>query len=845
MTSGPVGIAARLVAIGIPVLGCSVLLHDFRSDVSKHLAPDVLVFPELLAFASSAVSHGSLLGLPLIIIAAMLPTYEQLGLFYLGRRFDLGANARQDEPILYESRDLVTHAVCIGMTGSGKTGLGITIIEEAAIDQIPVLAIDPKGDLSNLLLTFPDLAPADFAPWIDERQARSQQLTREAAAERAAAGWKQGLAEWDQDGARIARLKSAVDVRVYTPGSNAGIPLSVLKALRVETDEPEEAAARATTVAASLLSLAGVNDVGPHSREHALVAALLNQGGPHAGTDLPRLVEQILRPPFDRIGVMDLEGFYPARDRQELALRFNSVLATPGFDIWMKGEPVDLSTMLFDSTGRPRIAIVSVAHLDEGQRMMAVALLLNAAVQWTRRQGGSSSLRALLYMDEVFGYLPPVANPPSKVPLLTLLKQARASGVGVMLATQNPVDLDYKALSNTGTWFLGKLQTERDKSRVLDGLEGVSSSWTREQLDKTLTALRSRVFLMHNVHEQEPVTFETRWALSYLRGPLTREELQRAIGAPGGTQPAPAAAPPGRASDKPVLPAGVAEYFLPSPVVPAAYEPVLYGSALVQYTDARRGIDVAAPVQAITPVTGGALAVSWDAATPIDVAPESLTRTSANAAARFGALPAAATNAKNYAAWAGDFEQWIVRAKPLRLYSAPAYRLNSRPGESEADFSARVQQAAREKRDAAVEKLRAKYASRVARATEKIRRAEDSIAREQQQVSQQKTQTAVSLGATLLGALMGRKAVSLSTLGRATTTARGVGRSMKEAADVAQAQERRRAAEEELQAIEAELQREVQALHESAPDVVIDTTEVKPKRAGVDVRLVALAWKPS
>jgi hypothetical protein len=799
-------------------------------------------------------------------MAAMLPAYEQLGLFYLGRRFDLSAGTRRSEPILYESRDLVTHAVCIGMTGSGKTGLGITVIEEAALDQIPVLAIDPKGDLSNLLLTFPNLAPDDFAPWVDERQARSEQLTREAAAEQVAIRWKKGLADWDQDGARIGRLKSAVDVRVYTPGSSTGIPLSVLRALRVGTDEPEDAAARSTTVAGSLLALAGVTDTGPHSREQALVAALLGHGGPDAPMDLPRLVEQILRPPFDRIGVMDLESFYPARDRQELALRFNSVLATPGFDIWMKGEPADLSGMLFDAKGRPRIAIVSVAHLDEAQRMMAVALVLNAAVEWTRRQGGSPSLRALVYMDEVFGYLPPVANPPSKLPLLTLLKQARAAGVGVMLATQNPVDLDYKALSNTGTWFLGKLQTERDKARVLDGLEGVSSSWKRQQLDRTLSALRSRVFLMHNVHEQEPVAFETRWALSYLRGPLTREELRRAIGTAASGQ-TPAAGHPAEAglhgdpypaeaglhadaartvamADKPVLPAGIAEYFLPSPVPPAAYEPVLYGSARVQYTDAKRGIDITAPVHAITPITDGPVPVNWDNASRIDVLPDSLARAAANAAARYGALPAAARNTKSYAEWVDDFEQWIVRAQPLRLYSSPAHKLSSRPGESEADFSARVRQAAREQRDVAVERLRTKYAARIARAAEKNRRALESVAREQQQVSQQKTQTAVSLGATLLGALMGRKAVSMSTLGRATTTARGVGRSMKEAADVAQAQERQRAADEELRAIEADLEREVQALHEGAPDAVIETTEIKPKRAGVDARLVALAWQP-
>ena len=781
-------------------------------------------------------------------MTGMLPPYEQLGLFYLGRRFDLRSGTRLPEPILYESKDLVTHAVCIGMTGSGKTGLGITIIEEAAIDNIPVLAIDPKGDLSNLLLTFPSLSASDFAPWVDERQAQAQQLTRETAAEQTAARWQKGLAEWDQDGSRIDRLRAAVDIRVYTPGSRTGTPLSVLKSLRVAAEDPEDAAARATTVAASLLSLAGITDAGPHSREHALVAALLTQADGQA--DLPRLVEQILRPPFDRLGVMDLETFYPAKERQELALRFNSVLATPGFDVWMAGDPPDVGSMLFTPQGKPRIAIVSVAHLDEAQRMMAVSLVLNATLEWTRRQSGTPSLRALLYMDEVFGYLPPVANPPSKLPLLTLLKQARAAGVGVMLATQTPVDLDYKALSNTGTWFLGKLQTERDKSRVLDGLEGLSSSLTREELDQTLSGLRSRVFLMHNVHEKEPVTYETRWTLSYLRGPLTREELRRAIGTPAAA-PSTASAPAATANshsapsqDKPVLPAGISEYFLPSPTAPMSYEPVLYGSALVQYADSRRGIDVSAVVHAVTAITDGAIAVDWDGASPTDAGPEALTRTPAGAPARFGVLPAAARNPKSYAAWADDFEGWVVRAKPLRLFSAPAYKLSSKPGETEAEFTARVQQAGRERRDAAVEKLRAKYAPKVTRAADKIRRAQETLAREQQQASQQKLQTALSFGATLLGAVMGRKAVSMSTLGRATTAARGVSRSSKEAADVALAEQRQREVDEELKAIEAELEREVQALQDDMPDAGIEITEIKPRKAGVDVRLVALAWKP-
>ena len=424
--------------------------------------------------------------------------------------------------MLYDSKDLLTHAVCVGMTGSGKTGLGIGLIEEAAIDGVPVLAIDPKGDLSNLLLTFPSMSPDDFAPWVP------QDANTAAAAEGAAASWKAGLAEWDQAPDRIARLRAAADVRVYTPGSRAATPLALLGSLRPsEGADDEDVAGWASNTAASLLSLAGFGDVAPHSREHTLLATILTSVT-HARADLPWLVQQIQRPAFTSIGVLDLETFFPMKERQELALRFNSILASPGFSVWLSGEPLDIASMLYTPEGRPRIAIVSIAHLDDAQRMLVVSMLLNAALTWTRRQTGTTSLRAMFYMDEVFGYLPPVANPPSKLPLLTLLKQARAFGVGIVLATQNPVDLDYKALSNTGTWFLGKLQTERDKARVLEGIDSLASSVDRRTLDDTLSALPRRVFLMHNVHEPEPVLFETRWTLSYLRGPMSREELKRA-----------------------------------------------------------------------------------------------------------------------------------------------------------------------------------------------------------------------------------------------------------------------------------------------------------------------------
>jgi hypothetical protein len=785
--------------------------------------------------------------------------FEKLGLFYLGKQFDLEKGTRLDDLVLYDSRDLLTHAVIVGMTGSGKTGLGISLIEEAAIDGLPVLAIDPKGDLGNLLLTFPDLAPADFVPWIDAGEAQRHNMTVDGYAAETAQRWKTGLAEWGQDGTRIARLKAAADLTLYTPGSRIGTPLAILGSLGPAATEPsEDAHSDIATTASSLLGLVGIDDVQPHSREQALIAAILSSrpadppppsasSGQAAGADLRWLVQQIQRPSFESVGVLDLETFFPAAERQELALRFNSVLAAPGFDAWSVGEPLDAASLLFTPAGKPRIAIISVAHLDEAKRMLVISLVLNAVLRWTRRQSGTSSLRALVYMDEVFGFLPPVSNPPSKLPLLTLLKQARAFGVGLVLATQNPVDLDYKALSNTGTWFLGKLQTERDKARMLDGLEGVSSGLDRQAIDRALSSLRSRVFLMHNVHEQAPIAFETRWALSYLRGPMGREELRRFARAPET-----AAQKPDRVSTvtaastvKPVVPAGIEEYLLPMDTgTPAEYAPVLYGAARVRYTDTKRGIDVTRSLQAIVSFTNGAVPIDWERAEETPHAPETLTPASASAAIPHQPLPPAALDKKRYAAWTKDFGRWVTRAQPLKIYSVPSLKLASKPGESERDFQARIQLAGRETRDAAVAKLRERYAPKLARLQDKARKAEDAVGKEQQQASQQQMQTAVSIGATMLGALMGRRAVSMSTLGRATTAARGVGRSAKETQDIAKAQERLQEAHAEIAALEAELQREVAALEGTTPGSIgVETIEIKPKRGGVEIRMVALAWK--
>jgi hypothetical protein len=403
--------------------------------------------------------------------------YEKLGVFYLGRPYQMADKKSQEGLFLYDSKDLVTHAVCVGMTGSGKTGLCISLLEEAAMDGIPAIAIDPKGDLTNLLLTFPNLRPEDFRPWVNEEDALKKGVSVEEYAAKQADLWKNGLASWGQSGERITRMRQTADFVIYTPGSNAGIPVSILKSFAPPSqailDDDELLRERISITATSLLGIIGIEADPIRSREHILISSLLGQAWRiHKDMDIASLIQQIQTPPITKIGVMDIDSFFPAKERLGLALALNNLLAAPGFSNWLEGEPLDIGSILYSPAGKPRIAIFSIAHLNDSERMFFVSLLLNQILGWMRTQSGTTSLRSILYMDEIFGFFPPVANPPSKTPLLTLLKQGRAFGLGVVLATQNPVDLDYKGLSNAGTWFIGRLQTERDKARVLEGLEG-------------------------------------------------------------------------------------------------------------------------------------------------------------------------------------------------------------------------------------------------------------------------------------------------------------------------------------------------------------------------------------
>jgi hypothetical protein len=583
--------------------------------------------------------------------------------------------------------------------------------------------------------------------------------------------------------------------------------------------------------------------------------------------DLAGLIQGVQAPPFAKIGVLDVDAYYPSKERFALATKLNSVLASPGFEQWLEGEPLDAGTLLYGPTGKPRVSIVSIAHLDDARRMFFVALLLNEIVGWMRRQSGTSSLRAIVYMDEIAGYFPPVANPPSKAPLLTLLKQARAFGLGIVLATQNTVDLDYKGLGNAGTWFLGRLQTERDKARVLDGLEGAAAgALDRAVADRTLSSLAKRVFLLHDVHAEGPITFQTRWALSYLRGPLSREQIKSLTADRGqiGERPvsSPAPTPDGRRAEtaigvrpgsdpfvpeahstRPVLPPEITEYFIPAARARPQYSPVALGVARITFSDAKLKLDAARDVVAAAPIRDGAVPVDWQEGGVLDVAPADLETAPADDAT-FDPLPKSATSAKSYAAWQKAFVAWIAQSQKLDLYRHAALKLTSTAGESERDFRIRVQGAQREARDAAVEDLRRKFAEKRARLEEKVRRAEQGVQREQEQASQAKLQSGVSIAATVFGALLGRRSISTSTLGRATTAARGMGRVSKEQDDIKRAQENVDVAKTALEAMDAEIAEETAAIAArfDADASRIETVSLAPKRGQVLVQFVALGW---
>ncbi len=792
--------------------------------------------------------------------------YEQLGKFYLGRTYDLGAKELRDDLVLYDSKDLVTHGVVLGMTGSGKTGLCIALLEEAAMDNIPAIVIDPKGDIANLLLSFPDLTPESFRPWINEDDAQKKGLTPDEHAAKTAAMWKSGLESWGQSADRIRQFRDKIDMAVYTPGSNAGLPVSILSSLDVPAfeilDDGEALAERIESTVSSLLSLVG-NTADPiRDPEHILLSNIFSHSWKAGhGVTLEALIRHIQVPPFDKIGVMDLETVCPQKSRLDLALKMNNLLASPGFSTWLEGEPLDIKRMLHTPEGKARISIFSIAHLGDSERMFFVSLLLNQMLGWMRSQNGTTSLRALLYMDEIYGYLPPSAMPPSKKPMITMLKQGRAFGLGVLLATQNPVDLDYKALSNIGTWWLGRLQTERDKARVLDGLEGAASStnsgFDRRKMEELLAGLGARVFLMNNVNDDAPTVFHVRWVMSYLTGPLARGQIKKlmdprraeiaAAKAAAPTPAAEAAKPVAPQPMRPRLPRGASDYFIPTGAgIPAAeinYVPAVIRVGEVRYVDAAKGINGAeatAMVNKIDPASG---AIDWSQTLEL---PNGLTVSQLGsepvAGAAFSELPQALLDTKLWSTLDKELVDWLYANHTCTVFKSPLTGLLSNLGEAEGDFRARLVHAAHEARDKKVEELRASYEKKVKTAEDRLAKAMDTVAEQKAQANTAKMDTAMRIGGTILGAILGKRISSTSGRGAMS----GASRSWKESRDVARAEEKVDDYQTELDAIEEDCEKEIEKL-KAAMDPMsekLETISLTPLKKNCTAKAVGIVWMP-
>ena len=777
--------------------------------------------------------------------------FEKLGAFYIGRGYDAKQDRLAAEPLMYDSRDLTTHAVCVGMTGSGKTGLCISLLEEAALDGIPALVIDPKGDIANLMLAFPGLTPAEFEPWIDAGEAARKGTTQASLAAKTAETWKNGLAEWGQDGDRVRRFRESVDISIYTPGSTSGLPLSILRSFAPPAAGTDPAATRdrISAAVAGLLGLVGIAADPLKSREHILLCAIVDAAWSkgHA-LDLAGLIGAIQKPPFAKVGVFDVETFYPAKERLELAMAVNNLLASPGFSVWLEGEALDIQRLLFTPEGKPRISIVSIAHLSDPERMFVVTLLANELVAWMRQQPGTAALRALFYMDEIFGYFPPTAMPPSKLPMLTLMKQARAFGLGVVLATQNPVDLDYKGLSNAGTWFIGRLQTERDQQRVIDGLMSAQAGagFDRAELEKLMTGIAPRVFLMRNVNDDAPQLFRTRWAMSWLRGPLTLPEItrlmraQKASAPPASAQVSPAPAPAAR----PVLAAGINEVFLAAKpgTGDLVYRPRVVATAELHYADKAAGVDAWTRGAWFAPLADGDGAPAWADASQV-ASLDAVMAAGPVEHAGFAELPAAALAARNYEAWSRALAAQLYQNGAVELFSCKDLKLTSNPGETEGDFRVRLSQALREHRDEAVTKLRDKHAAKLKSLDDRLRRAADRVEREKSQYSQRKLDTVISIGTSVLGAIFGGRSVATT---RAGSAARSAGRVFSEHGDVARADESLESLTAERDELLRRIEQEASELTRSldANQIALTRIRVAPRKSDIAIGRIGIAWEP-
>jgi len=769
----------------------------------------------------------------------MVNLYEKLGLFYLGRDIDKTSQKPTETLTLLKNKNFTTHAAIIGMTGSGKTGLGIGLIEEAAIDNIPSILIDPKGDMGNLLLTDPTFTPSNFEPWVED-EARSKEKDVTEYATDIASMWREGIKRDHQDETRVSKLH-AVPKTIYTPGSSAGISVNILGSLEAPPSEilndSDTFASYLKSTVSSLLSLVKVEADPVSSKEYLLIAQILvNRWMAGESISLEELIGAIISPSFDKIGVLPLEAFYPQDKRFTLATKFNAIIASPTFSSWLQGEDLDIQKLLYDENGKAKVAIFSIAHLSDAERMFFVTLLLNKYIAWMRRQSGTSALKALLYMDEIYGYFPPSKNPPSKEPMLLLLKQARAFGVGVILSTQNPVDLDYKGLSNIGTWFIGRLQTTQDIERVIDGLGGkVGASYSKSEIKNLLANLQKRTFFLKSAHLDDIRIFSTRWVMSYLKGPLKSAEISKLMSSKKSSEPQ-------TLINKTLQEDGFEKFltidknieqkFAIDVTGQNKFRATLQGRIELHYFNQSKGIDENETL-CLNLELYKEEKIDWDNAETMEECPQFTSAEPSNAS--FRPLSDEISSDKALKKTKKSLVDWIYRTKRLTTFKSTSPRLSSLPYESLSDFKIRIKDQLDDKKEIEIEKLQTRYEKREKTLLKRLQRAQDKVKKEEADASS----SMVDTGIAILGALFGR--TSTAKLGRAFSKG---SRAYKEHGDISRAEEVLTNLHEEIELLAEELEDKIDELADKydIENVTIQESAMKPRKSDIDIEELSIIW---
>lgn len=768
--------------------------------------------------------------------------YEKAGLFYLGKDVDKNDFQPTEILTLFKNKNFTTHAAIIGMTGSGKTGLGIGILEEAAIDNIPAIVIDPKGDMGDMLLTDSTFNPEKFLSWVaDDAKAKGEEPLEYAT--KIANMWKEGIESWGQDSERVAKFAN-VDKTIYTPGSSAGVGVDILSSLKKPESEimedTDSFSAYLSSTVSSLLALVDIEANPLESKEFILLSQIIAkawQNGNDLGLD--SLIGSIIKPSFSKIGVMPLESFYPQSERFKLANKFNSVIVSPSFLGWLSGESLDIQKLLFGENGKARIAIFSISHLNDSQKMFFVTLLLNKIVAWMRRQSGSNRLRALLYMDEIYGFFPPVKNPPSKEPMIALLKQARAYGLGVVLSTQNPVDLDYKGLSNIGTWFIGRLQTSQDIERVIDGLGGkIDSSFNKKEIANLLANLQKRVFFLKSAHLDDIRLFNTRWVLSYLKGPLKKEEIATLMADKKQNIKPEVIAKHDNNSDyvkNIIIDNSIIQRFEADITGKKQYTPTIAASVKLHYNDMRKDIDETKEFNLVVDINNLTTSCNWEESEPLEEPLDSFA-IKAPKDALFKQLPSFIVRDKGLKECKRNLKTYLYQNKKLEIYRCKRLRMASSVEDSYDDFVVKVEDVLRGKFEEELEKLKEKYKNRLDRLESQIQRAAMQVEKEKTD----QTSSLINAGLSMLGALFGRK--SVSKIGTAVSKGSKV---LKDRTDVTRAQAKLEELQEKYQELQDELQEKIDELDEkySLDNYEIDTVYIKPKKSEIEINEISILWR--